>query len=180
MRSGALAAFIGEMPACALNPDEMVQELRPRMPGATEFEIVRSAQALSDSRVDAAIAEHRSLLVETVLSSDKFRARVTQALAGGFHFGFVYVTVRAAGLNVARVADRVAEGGHDVPTDRVLARRIRSHAAFPWFAARAHRGLLIDNTGGAVGPILVADKTEAQDRWNVHRTDLYPELTHDL
>lgn len=158
----------------------MVRELRPRMPGVGELELVRAAQALSDGRVDAAIAERRSLLVETVLSSDKFRARVTQAVADGFHFGFVFVTVHAAGLNVARVADRVAEGGHDVPTDRVLARRIRSHAAFLWFAARAHRGLLIDNTDGAEGPILVAEKRDAGVGWQVYRAELYPELTQHL
>lgn len=162
----------------------MVRELRPLLLHATELDLVRQAQALSDSRVDAAIAQRRSLLVETVLSSDKFRSRVTEALANRFQFGLVFVTVRAAALNVARVADRVAEGGHDVPTDRVLARRIRSHAAFPWFAARAHRGLLIDNTGGvgaaAHGPILIAEKAESQERWQVLRADQYPELTGAL
>jgi len=123
----------------------------------------------------------RSLLVETVLSSDKFRARVTAALAGGFRFGLVSVTLRAAALNVARVADRAVEGGHDVPTDRVLARRVRSHAAFAWFAARAHWGLLIDNTGGpdlaTDGPILVAEKPDGQPGWQVYRPDLHSDLT---
>ena len=119
-----------------------------------------------------------------MLSSDKFRPRVTVALAEGFRFGLVFVTLRAAALHVARVADRVVEGGHDVPTDRVLARRIRSHAAFGWFAARAHRGLLIDNTGGpdlAIdGPVLVAEKPDGQARWQVHRPDLHPDLTASL
>ena len=120
------------------------------MPAATELDLVRQAQAESDGRVDQAILARRSFLVETVLSSDKFRARVTEALARDFRIGLVFVTLRAAALHVARIADRVIEGGHDVPEDRVLARRVRSHAAFGWFAARAHRGLLIDNTGGPI------------------------------
>ena len=87
------------------------------------------------------------MLVETVLSSDKFRTRVTEALAGGFRFGLVFVTVRAAALNVARVADRVARAATTcrrtassragcVRTRHSLVRRARD------------RGLLIDNTGG--------------------------------
>lgn len=61
--------------------------------------------------------------------------------------GLIYVVVASPDLNVARVADRVEEGGHDVPEAAVRARRERSLAAFPWFAARATRGAVLDNTG---------------------------------
>jgi predicted ABC-type ATPase len=184
VRSGALTGVIGPLPGASFNPDDVARSLRQQLPTATELERVRRAQADSDHQVDQAILARRSFLVETVLSSDKFRARVTEALAGGFRFGLVFVTLRAAALHVARVADRVIEGGHDVPEDRVLARRVRSHAAFGWFASRAHRGLLIDNTGGpdpaADGPILVAEKTDGQQAWQVHRPDLHPDLTAAL
>jgi predicted ABC-type ATPase len=179
-----LAGVIGPLPDASFNPDDMVRPLREQMPAATELELVRRAQADSDGRVDQAILARRSFLVETVLSSDKFRTRVTEALAGGFRFGLVFVSLRAAALHVARVADRVIEGGHDVPEDRVLARRVRSHAAFGWFAARAHRGLLIDNTGGpdlaTGGPILVAEKSDGQQGWQIHHPDLFPDLTAAL
>ena len=52
------------------------------------------------------------------------------------------------------------------------------------FAARAHRGLLIDNTGGpdltADGPTLVAEKPDGKQGWLVHRPDLHPDLTAAL
>jgi predicted ABC-type ATPase len=179
-----LLALTGPLPGLAFNPDDIALSFSDQMPGATQLEVLRRAQAESDGRVDQAIQERRSCLVETVLSSDKFRSRVTDALAGGFRFGLVFVTLRAASLHVARVADRVVAGGHDVPKDRVLARRIRAHAAFGWFAARAHRGLLIDNTGGpdaaAAGPILVAEKSDGRQGWQVCRPDLHPELTAAL
>ncbi len=179
-----MAILTGALPELSFNPDDMARSLREQMPAATEREIVRRAQADSDGRVDQAILARRSFLVETVLSSDKFRSRVTGALAGGFRLGLVFVTLRAAALHVARVADRVVEGGHDVPTDRVLARRVRSHAAFGWFAARAHRGLLIDNTGGldraTSTPILVAEKLDGQAQWQVLHPDLCPDLTASL
>jgi predicted ABC-type ATPase len=179
-----LAGLTGPLPELSLNPDDIARSLREQSPRAAELAVVRQAQAESDGRVDQAIHARRSLLVETVLSSDKFRPRVTAAMAEGFRFGLVFVTLRAAALHVARVADRVVEGGHDVPTDRVLARRVRSHAAFEWFAAQAHRGLLIDNTGGPDrardGPILVAEKPDGQPGWQVHRPDLHPDLTAAL
>ncbi|HEY3846555.1 MAG TPA: hypothetical protein VGL95_05530, partial [Acetobacteraceae bacterium] len=78
VRSGALTPWVGDLPEVSLNPDDVVRELRPLLLHATELELVRQAQAVSDSRVDAAIAQRRSLLVETVLSSDKFRSRVTE------------------------------------------------------------------------------------------------------
>lgn len=184
MRSGALITLTGALPELSFNPDDIARSLRAQMRTATELEVIRRAQAESDGRVDQAILAGQSFLVETVLSSDKFRPRLTRALAEGFRFGLVFVTLRAAALNIARVADRVIEGGHDVPVDRVLARRVRSHAAFGWFAARAHRGLLIDNTGGpdlaTAGPILVAEKPGGQQGWQVHRPDLYPDLTASL
>ena len=174
----------GPLPEASLNPDDIAQSLRAQMPAATELDVVRQAQAELDGRVDRAILAQRSFVVETVLSSDKFCPRVTEALDAGFRLGLVFVTLRSAALNVARVADRVIEGGHDVPTDRVLARRERSHAAFGWFAARAHRGLLIDNTGGpdmaADSPILVAEKVNPAQGWLVYRRELFPDLTSAL
>lgn len=179
-----MASLTGSLPELLLNPDDIARSLRAQLPGASELEVVRQAQAESDALVDQAIMARRSFLVETVLSSDKFRPRVTAALAGGFRFGLVFVSLRAAVLNVARVADRVVEGGHDVPTDRVLARRVRSHAAFDWFAPRAHRGLLIDNTGGpdlaTDRPILVAEKPDGQPGWEVYRPELYSDPTTSL
>ncbi|HTW73168.1 MAG TPA: AAA family ATPase [Acetobacteraceae bacterium] len=183
VRSGALTPLTGPLPELLLNPDDIARVLRGEMPDATELEVVRRAQAESDGRVDRAILAHRSFLVETVLSSDKFQHRVVNALAAGFRFGLVFITLRAAALHVARVADRVVEGGHDVPTDRILVRRARAHAAFGWFAARAHRGLLLDNTGGVgpdAGPILVAEKRDGQPAWQIYRPDLYPDLTPSL
>jgi predicted ABC-type ATPase len=110
VRSGALTALIGPLPEFSLNPYDIARSLRGEMAGATELAIVRRAQAESDGKVDQAISARRSLLVETVLSSDKFHSRVTQALHGGFQVGLVFVTLRAAALHVARVADRRDRG----------------------------------------------------------------------
>ena len=83
VRSGALAGLTGPLPDLALNPDDIARSLREQMPAAMELAVVRQAQAESDGRVDQAIQARRSLLVETVLSSDKFRPRVTAGAERG-------------------------------------------------------------------------------------------------
>lgn len=149
----------------ALSPDDIVLELRPRHSDWTELALLRAAQALSDGQVDRAIKDGTSVMVETVLSSDKFQQPVEAAIGAGFRFGFVYVTVTSADLNAARVRNRVARGGHDVPLELIRARRERSHAAAFWFAQRANVGLVFDNSGAA--PALLAEKRDGDAAWRI-------------
>ncbi len=61
-------------------------------------------------------------MVETVLSSDKYKSRVTAARAGEYRIVLIYVSVKISDLNVERVGMRFALGGHDVPRTRILPR----------------------------------------------------------
>lgn len=149
----------------ALSPDDVVVELRVEHPDWAEIDLLRAAQAKSDAQVVAAIRSGQSVMVETVLSTDKFKAVVTEAIEAGFIFGFVFVTVSSADMNEARVRNRAARGGHDVPPDRIRARRTRAHAAASWFAARASIGLVIENSG--LAPALLAEKVQDEEHWRV-------------
>ena len=50
------------------------------------------------------------------------------ARAPGYHVAFVYIGLASAALSQARVIQRVAQGGHDVPDDRIRTRLPRSLA----------------------------------------------------
>ncbi len=177
VQSGTLGRHVGALPKLYLNPDDIVLEIRQWAQSGSELEILRQAQDRSDSLVDRAIREGTDFAVETVLSSGKFRPKVATAIAAGFRFGFVFVTLQSGHLNIGRVAQRVALGGHDVPTGRILARRQRAHAAFGWFALQAHFGLLFDNS---VQPVLVAEKPLTAAAWTIHLPSLHPDLTGQL
>jgi predicted ABC-type ATPase len=45
------------------------------------------------------------------------------------------------------VRQRVLEGGHDVPEDRIIARYHKSLGQLPWFLAQADDALIYDNSG---------------------------------
>ena len=158
VRSGVIARALGQTFE-AINADDIAKSLAgDQQP--TDWQSLRAAQ-MADARLDAAIASGASVLIETVLSSDKFKPRVEAAKKAFFTFTLIYVTVRQAALNVARVDHRGRRGGHPVPPDRVIARRGRSHAMFAWFAREADTVLVFDNSDAV--PHLVAFR--GRDGW---------------
>ncbi|WAC21978.1 zeta toxin family protein [Blastomonas sp. SL216] len=106
--------------------------------------------------LDASLRTHQTVGVETVLSTDKYRALVQRARAGGFDVCLIYVMLRSPELNIERVKVRVARGGHDVPPEKIVARYERSLAQLPWFLEEADRAYIFDNSGAE--PRLVAEK----------------------
>lgn len=97
--------------------------------------------------LDASIDVHQTIGVETVLSTPKYRNLVRRAKGRGFEVRFIYVYVDSLDLQLERIRLRVAKGGHNVPADKVEARRIRSFQEFPWFFWEADRVLVYDNSG---------------------------------
>lgn len=139
-------------PLVRINPDAIARSLPESSDRA-----LKAAQ-LADAEVDRLIAARCSLLVETVLSTDKFLARVKAAKSAGFRVGLIYVVLRDPDLNVGRVAQRVALGGHDVPEDRVRARWQRSLSLLPRFAQLADVVQVWDNSFAGAPPDLLLER----------------------
>lgn len=137
-----------------LNPDDLSREKLVRQ-GFSGFadapdEIRRTAFLKSADEVfdelSRAVAVGEAVGVETVLSTDKYRAVVeTVRKAGGF-VGLIYVALESPGLACQRVAARVRRGGHDVPADKIEARWERSLDNLPWFARHATAFWVFDNS----------------------------------
>lgn len=95
----------------------------------------------------ASIAVHKSIGVETVLSTDKYRQLVVRAAELGFSIWLVFVVLDSPARNVERVRLRVRKGGHAVAEDKIRSRYVRSLEQFPWFLDRADRAWVYDNSG---------------------------------
>jgi predicted ABC-type ATPase len=173
-RTGFLQDMIGP-DAVWLNPDDLAAELGPTSAGADEANLEAARQ--TGARVDLLIEDGRSFVVETVLSTDKYRRPVERARAAGFGIGLTFVTLASPDLCVERVAQRVALGGHPVPTDRVHARWHRSIANLPVFAGLADVVHVFDN--GEVGnPVLLAEK--GRDGWHAYAASGIPAVDRFL
>jgi predicted ABC-type ATPase len=97
--------------------------------------------------------ERHSFITETVLSHTSKVALVRRAVAAGYrvHLRVLMVPVE---LSVARVAQRVAEGGHDVPVARIRERHARLWAHVAAAIGLAYESRIYDASGQRGRPFI--------------------------
>lgn len=156
-----------------LNADERTVALRTAKPSAPLRDLNLQAAREIDAEVAASIAAGESFLVETVLSSDKYRDDVLEARRRGFKVALIYVSLHPPELSPDRVATRVAKGGHDVDRQTAIDRHARSHVQLAWFAARADVLAVYDNSRNDAVPRLVAERSKGQ-QLRVHAAGINP------
>lgn len=96
--------------------------------------------------IGRAMEHRRSFVYETTLSSHQSLSVMERCKELGYEVSIVFVALDTADLNVRRVAERVARGGHDIPED-VIRRRYRSaFGRLPSALRLADGGLVFDNS----------------------------------
>jgi predicted ABC-type ATPase len=83
--------------------------------------VIQAAQFVQRER-ETALAEMRSIAFETVFSAPDKLAFVLDALKAGYFVRLFYVMTASPTINAARVAQRVMEGGHEVPIGKIVKR----------------------------------------------------------
>ena len=138
-----------------INPDLLTARLR-----AAESLSEQDANVAALNRIerwlDASIDVHQTIGVETVLSTPKYRMLIERAKEKGFEIRMLYVLLDSAERQIERVRIRVARGGHDVPEDKIRARRLRSFDQLALFAKHVDRLMIFDNS--TAEPKLLAAK----------------------
>ena len=109
------AAFDG---ARFLNADLIAAGLSPFDP---ERAALRAGRLLL-TLVDEAVRRGESFVVETTLSGSTYARRVPRWQEAGYRVTLIFLQLSGVDTAVARVAERVRQGGHDVPTP-VIRRR---------------------------------------------------------
>ena len=101
-----------------VNADIIAKLLYPQAPEAHSYRAAKLAEHL---RLQL-LRQGRSFCFETVFSHPSKIDFVAQAKALGYEIILVFIHVCDPALNQARVAQRVSEGGHHVPDDKVISR----------------------------------------------------------
>lgn len=127
-----------------VNPDEIAKTLEGAY-GAR----VREAQQIAADERQACLEAGRSFSFETVMSHPSKIEVLREAKTRGFRTALYFVATESPSLNVARVAQRVLLGGHDVPEDRIRQRYVRTLDLLPQALEQADLADLFDNTHGA-------------------------------
>jgi predicted ABC-type ATPase len=129
-----------------VNPDVLTVRIHDEE-GLGLADANRAAVERIESWLEASIDVHKSVGVETVLSTGKYRRLVDKAKSLGFAVWMVYVVLDSPERNIQRVRLRVSKGGHDVPDEKVRSRYTRSLQQFPWFLDKADAAWIYDNSG---------------------------------
>lgn len=105
-----------------INSDEIARSLCPE-----DVESVQvHAGRIAVEQIHAHLAGNKSFCVETTLATRTYRGYIQNAHQNGFKVSLFYYSLESPDLAVARVAQRVREGGHNVPEGIIRARYTKS------------------------------------------------------
>ena len=107
---------------------------------------VMSAAKLSTQMRENCISEGKSLIFETVLSAYDKVDFVQRAKDKGYFIRLFFVGTESPTINASRIAQRVMEGGHDVPITKIISRYSKSIANCCVVAKTVDRAYLYDNS----------------------------------
>ena len=127
-----------------INADELALAMRPDDPGAVAY----PAMNLAEQRREEALRQRQSFIMETVLS-DPHGAKLAflqRAQVAGYRTVVIFIRIATPELSRARVMQRVASGGHDVPDAKILERFPRTLANARKALALADLGIVLDNS----------------------------------
>ena len=109
-------------------------------------DIVRKAAIRAAEVREQCLQDGRSLAFETVLSMPDKIDFIQRAKQAGFFVRLFFVGTDNPSINAKRVAQRVMEGGHDVPISKIIARYTRSLADCSVAVQIADRAYIYDNS----------------------------------
>jgi predicted ABC-type ATPase len=106
------------------------------------------ARQWADARRAALLSGGQSFVSETVFSHPSKVALIVDAQQAGFAVVLLVVCLDDPQRLLARVRQRVSEGGHSVPSDRILARYPRTLHNLAQAVRLADMAMLYDSGGG--------------------------------
>ena len=104
---------------------------------------------------DECLQTKKSMAFETVFSSPEKLQFVSRAAAAGFFIRLFFVCTDSPAINAQRVAQRVMEGGHDVPISKIIKRYYKSIAQCAASLSLVDRAYFYDNSINDMDPSLL-------------------------
>lgn len=133
--------LLGKLPI--VNPDEIAAQLSGPNRSPQRMQAGRQALAIQHQHLD----QRDTFALETTFSGIRELALVQKAKAAGYKVNLVFLCTNSPMTSMARIAQRVRDGGHFVPDDDVARRYQRSLANLAAGVSLADRAWLLDNTG---------------------------------
>ena len=129
--------------AVYINPDQIAKD---KFGDWNSVEAILQSVKYCEALREQCLAEHKSLIFETVLSADDKLDFICRAKAAGYFIRIFFVSTSHPSINAARIARRVMEGGHDVPITKVVSRYYKSILNCRRISRLADRTYIYDNS----------------------------------
>ena len=151
-----------------VNADEIARGLSPFNPESVSIEAGR----LMLSRIEELLERDESFSIETTLATKSYINLVRRAQAKGYNVRLLFFWLRTPDLAVHRVAERVAKGGHNIPTDVIRRRYVAGISnLFRLFMREVDYWEIYDNSEYPAVQIATGGKNE--------RTEIIIETTYN-
>ena len=107
--------------------------------------VLKAAQRATELRYQC-LEEKRDFVFETVFSSAEKLEFLRKAHEAGFFIRLFYVCTKSPEINVARIAKRYMNGGHEVPISKVISRYFKSLELAKQAITFVDRAYIYDNS----------------------------------
>ena len=153
-----------------INADEIAKGLSPFQPESVAMQAGRIMLA----RMDELLKKGETFAFETTLATKSYKQKIEWAQANGYEVTLLFFWLDSPNMAKKRVAQRVAEGGHSIPS-QTIERRYHNGIAnlFAIYIDMVDICYIFDNSEGERTPIAKKYKGEKEIIYN---TDLYNQM----
>ncbi|MDY0222202.1 MAG: zeta toxin family protein [Desulfobacterium sp.] len=125
-----------------VNADLISIDINPENPKGSSYQAATVAAKIREDLIEQGI----SFCFETVFSHESKIDFVAQAKANGYKIILVYIHLIDSNLNEARVKQRISEGGHSVPPEKIHSRIPRTMKHIKTALSLVDEARILDNS----------------------------------
>ena len=153
-----------------INADEIAKGLSPFQPESVAMQAGRIMLA----RMEELLQKGETFAFETTLATKSYKQKIEWAQANGYEVTLLFFWLRNVTMAKERVAQRVAEGGHSIPS-QTIERRYHNGIAnlFAIYIDMVDICYIFDNSEGERTPIA---KKYKGGKEIIYNTDLYNQM----
>lgn len=140
-----------------LNPDDVAQTM---FGGWNDENAIREAADWVQQRRTQLLNERKGIAFETVFSHASKLEFLIDAKNAGYFIRLFFVGTESPKINIRRVKERVSNGGHDVPIEKIRSRYTKSLANLISGIAIADRVYVLDNSVDREEAVLFAKTSD--------------------
>jgi predicted ABC-type ATPase len=135
-----------------INPDFIA---RDKFGDWNSPEAILKAAKFSEELREQYLKEKKGILFETVLSANDKIDYILRAKQEGYFVRLFFVGTNSPIINAGRIAQRVMNGGHDVPINKIISRFLKSITNCCVLASKVDRLYIYDNSEEFTDPKLL-------------------------